>query len=83
MFSHNRSRIPSRSPASLLGLEAWAFWHMLARSISRTMPQQVPNGQPRPRLFAPAETRDRAVVGLDCIGIADIARVPQDLDAGQ
>jgi hypothetical protein len=37
----------------------------------------------QPRLFAPAATRaDRTVVGLECIGIADVARVPQDLDAG-
>ena len=35
-------------------------------------------------LFAPAATRaDRAVIARECIGITDVARVPQDLDAGQ
>ena len=37
-----------------------------------------------PRLFPPAAARtDCAVVALERIRIADIARVPQDLDAGQ
>jgi hypothetical protein len=38
----------------------------------------------KPRLFAPAATRtDPTVVVFKCVGIADVAGVPQDLDAGQ
>src|ERR1700674_116105 len=45
---------------------------------------RVRTGSRVSRLFAPAETRaDRVVVSLECIGIADVSRVPQDLDARQ